>query len=190
MTSASLMKLTVDTVYVLPVLYNHYISWGFHKFNMAAFLYEDPNPTSEYIDRQQGLSPEEYREKLRQSSTLYIGNLSNFTKEEQVHELFSYCGKVKKIIMGLDRYKKTPCGFCFVEFFSHDDAAVAVDCLSGHMLENRVIRVDWDIGFKEGRQFGRGRGGGQKRDSVKNEFERERSPAGDEEDVGSKRKRN
>ncbi|CAG9319337.1 unnamed protein product [Blepharisma stoltei] len=157
---------------------------------MAAFLYEDPNPTSEYIDRQQGYSQDEYREKLRLSSTLYIGNLSQYTKEEQIHELFSYCGKVKKIIMGLDRYKKTPCGFCFVEYFTHEDAAIAVDCLSGSNLENQTIRVDWDIGFKEGRQFGRGRGGGQKRDSVKNEYERERSPDRNEEEVGSKRKRN
>ena len=26
------------------------------------------------------------------------------------------CGEVKRVIMGLDRVKKTPCGFCFVEY--------------------------------------------------------------------------
>ena len=26
------------------------------------------------------------------------------------------CGEVKRVIMGLDRMKKTPCGFCFVEY--------------------------------------------------------------------------
>lgn len=37
------------------------------------------------------------------------------TTEEQIYELFSRVGGVKRIIMGLDRNNKTPCGFCFVE---------------------------------------------------------------------------
>jgi nuclear cap-binding protein subunit 2 len=52
---------------------------------------------------------------LRNSTTLYVGNLSFYTTEEQIYELFSKCGDVKKVVMGLDKYKKTPCGFCFVE---------------------------------------------------------------------------
>ena len=50
------------------------------------------------------------------STTLYVGNLSYFTTEEQIHELFGKCGDIKRIIMGLDKVKKTPCGFCFVEY--------------------------------------------------------------------------
>lgn len=53
---------------------------------------------------------------LRQSNTLYVGNLSFYTTEEQVHELFSKSGDVKRIIIGLDKVKKTACGFCFVEY--------------------------------------------------------------------------
>ena len=34
-------------------------------------------------------------------------------------------------------------------------------------LDERIIRVDWDIGFVEGRQFGRGRSGGQVRDELR-----------------------
>lgn len=62
------------------------------------------------------LSPEEYQSKLDCSTTLYIGNMSFYTTEEQLYELFSMCGEVKRVIMGLDRIKKTPCGFCFVEY--------------------------------------------------------------------------
>ena len=62
------------------------------------------------------LSKEEYDEKLSASTTLYVGNLSFYTSEEQIYELFSMCGDVKRVIMGLDRFKKTPCGFCFVEY--------------------------------------------------------------------------
>ena len=54
--------------------------------------------------------------RLKLSSTLYVGNLSFFTTEEQIYELFSKCGDIKRIIMGLDKVRKTPCGFCFVEY--------------------------------------------------------------------------
>lgn len=89
---------------------------------------------------------------LKQSCTLYVGNLSFYTTEEQVRsaaferlaaripsfldiglwmvsslsfvdltvqqvqELFSKSGDVKRIIIGLDKVKKTACGFCFVEY--------------------------------------------------------------------------
>lgn len=33
--------------------------------------------------------------------------------------------------------------------------------VNGTRLDDRVIRTDWDAGFKEGRQFGRGKAGGQ-----------------------------
>lgn len=33
--------------------------------------------------------------------------------------------------------------------------------INGTRLDDRIIRTDWDAGFVEGRQFGRGRSGGQ-----------------------------
>ena len=33
--------------------------------------------------------------------------------------------------------------------------------VSGTKLDERIIRTDWDIGFEEGRQYGRGKSGGQ-----------------------------
>lgn len=59
---------------------------------------------------------EELEAKLETSCTLYVGNLAFYTTEEQIYELFSKAGELKRIIMGLDRNKKTPCGFCFVEY--------------------------------------------------------------------------
>lgn len=65
--------------------------------------------------------------------------------------------------MGLDRNTKTPCGFCFVIYHTRADALAAVRYLNGTKLDNRQLRVDIDYGFEEGRQFGRGRSGGQVR---------------------------
>ena len=52
---------------------------------------------------------------LCNSTTLYVGNMSFYTTEEQIYELFGKCGEVKRVVMGLDKFKRTPCGFCFIE---------------------------------------------------------------------------
>ena len=63
--------------------------------------------------------------------------------------------------MGLDKNNLTPCGFAFVVFYTREDAEDAVKYISGTIMDDRPVRVDFDWGFKEGRQFGRGRSGGQ-----------------------------
>jgi len=69
--------------------------------------------------------------------------------------------------MGLNKVKMQPCGFCFVEYATRKEAAVAVDCLNRSTLDGRMIRVDWDYGFEPQRQFGRGKTGGQVRDEMR-----------------------
>ena len=66
--------------------------------------------------------------------------------------------------LGRDRYKKTPCGFAFVEYRHRIDALAAVAHLTGTMLDGLPIRVELDAGFKPGREYGRGQSGGQVRD--------------------------
>ncbi len=53
--------------------------------------------------------------------------------------------------MGLNKAEKTPCGFCFVEYSTRDEAAQALDCLNLQMIDGRQVRIDWDPGFKYGR---------------------------------------
>lgn len=108
---------------------------------------------------------------LRNSSTLYIGNLSFYTTEEQIHELFSRCGDIRRIVMGLDKFKKTPCGFCFVEYYARIDSEYAMRYINGTRLDDRIVRVDWDAGFVEGRQYGRGKTGGQVRDEYRQDHD-------------------
>ena len=108
--------------------------------------------------------PKQWQEAIERSTTLYIGSLSNYTTEYQLHALFSRVGEVKRIIMGLDRINKTPCGFCFVEYVRRADTEEAIRYFNGMYFDDRFIKVDWDGGFEEGRQYGRGRSGGQARD--------------------------
>lgn len=95
------------------------------------------------------------------SKTVYVGNLTHFTTEEQIHELFSKCGTIDRIIMGLDRNKLTPCGFCFVIYKKDEGSLNAMKFLKGTYLDGQSLEIDLDPGFQEGRQFGRGIFGGQ-----------------------------
>ncbi|KAK9284484.1 hypothetical protein L1049_023657 [Liquidambar formosana] len=136
-----------------------------------ASLFKDPNKLSAYRDRRFNGTQEEFDHALQTSTTVYIGNMSFYTTEEQVYELFSRAGEIKKIIMGLDKNTKTPCGFCFVLYYSREDTEDAVKYVSGTILDDRPIRVDFDWGFQEGRQWGRGRSGGQVRDEYRTDYD-------------------
>lgn len=48
------------------------------------------------------------------SRVVYIGNLAFVTTDVQLHALFSRCGVIERVIMGLNRVTKQPCGFAFV----------------------------------------------------------------------------
>lgn len=126
---------------------------------------------SSYRDQHFKGSRAEQERLLRISSTLYIGNMSFLTSEEQIYELFSKCGDVRRVVMGLDRFHKTPCGFCFVEYYTRSDAENAMRYINGTKLDDRIIRTDWDAGFVEGRQYGRGKSGGQVRDEYRMDYD-------------------
>jgi nuclear cap-binding protein subunit 2 len=104
---------------------------------------------------------------LVNSATLYVGNLAFSTRLAHIRSHFSQLGRVKTIHLGLDRMRKTPCGFCFVEYYSREDALASVSLLSSTKLDGNVIRVELDAGFQPGRQYGRGQKGGQVRDDRK-----------------------
>ncbi|KAI0721030.1 RNA-binding domain-containing protein [Cerioporus squamosus] len=132
---------------------------------------------SNYKDSQARVDRSTQSELLSKTSTLYVGNLSFYTTEEQIYELFSKCttpedgGGIKRIIMGLDRNTRTPCGFCFVEYYSHAEALACLRYISGTKLDERIIRCDLDLGYRDGRQFGRGKSGGQVRDEHRDDYD-------------------
>ena len=144
---------------------------------MAHLLVDLSIPTK-YWDKKSGQTKEQWLATMAESTTLYIGNLSFYTSEEQLIALFSQVAPVSRVIMGLNRVSKTPCGFCFIEYRSHASAAKAVAALNGVLLDDRLIRVDWDAGFIEGRQYGRGQSGDQWRDDLRDDFDPARGGQG------------
>jgi nuclear cap-binding protein subunit 2 len=134
----------------------------------AEILFANEPEAKLYWDRSHYDSTASQMKALAKSSTLYVGNLAFSTRSSHIRAHFSQVGPVKNVVVGLDRYRQTPCGFCFVEYDHRDDALLAVSNLSGTKLDGRVIRVELDAGFQPGRQFGRGASGGQVRDDRRN----------------------
>ncbi|KAL9936572.1 hypothetical protein V8E36_004640 [Tilletia maclaganii] len=132
---------------------------------------------STYRDGRSGIDAVSRAQALSNTSTLYVGNLSFYTTEEQMYELFSRVadrsggGGVRRIIMGLDRNQKTPCGFAFVEYYTHAEAVDCMRYISGTKLDERIIRCDLDPGYTDGRQYGRGQSGGQVRDEYRQDYD-------------------
>jgi nuclear cap-binding protein subunit 2 len=117
-----------------------------------------------YWDRSHYDSPESQMKALAKSSTLYIGNMAFSTRSHNVLSHFSQIGPVRKVVMGQDRFHHTPCGFGFVEYVHREDALLSISNLSSTKLDGRIIRVELDAGFQSGREYGRGKSGGQVRD--------------------------
>ena len=76
--------------------------------------------------------------------------------------------------MGLNRITYSPCGFAFVEYLDKESSQLAKKTLMGTILDGKEIRVDTDIGFEDGRQYGRGKTGCQRRDEMRKSFDPDR----------------
>jgi nuclear cap-binding protein subunit 2 len=139
-----------------------------------SFLVPTLGAPSSYRDKKYPGTRAELENALATSTTLYVGNTSFYTTEEQIYQLFSKVGEVKRIIMGLDRVKKTPCGFCFIEYYTRKDALDCMKFLNGTKCDERSIRTDIDPGFTKDRQYGRGRSGGQVRDEFREDYDQGR----------------
>jgi len=58
----------------------------------------------------------DYFEKIKKSTTLYVGNLNLVSTEADIHKRLSEAGNIKNIIMGLNQQTLSFAGFCFIEF--------------------------------------------------------------------------
>jgi hypothetical protein len=48
------------------------------------------------------------------SRCIYVGNLAFVTTDVQLYTLFSQCGSIERVIMGINRHTKQPIGFAYV----------------------------------------------------------------------------
>ena len=59
------------------------------------------SPQAEPKQQQIKITKQQIEDMKSKSCTLYVGNLSFYTTEEQIYELFSKCGEIKKYLLSL-----------------------------------------------------------------------------------------
>lgn len=119
---------------------------------------------SMYVEKTFSGTQEEYLRALGESSTIYVTNVRPGTRETRLWHLFSICGPVRRVIFGVNRNRLTPADFLFVEYGRAEDAERAIKFFRGLEFSGLLLAVDKDVGFQEGRQYGRGVYGGKYRD--------------------------
>ena len=73
--------------------------------------------------------------------TIFIGNLSWDTEEDDLKDLFNTYGEVRKCTIPLDRDSGRKRGFGFVEMISNSSEKTAIDDLQDVEWMGREIRV-------------------------------------------------
>lgn len=84
---------------------------------------------------------------------VYVGNLTDKVKKEQLEEEFTRFGKLNSVWIA-----HNPPGFAFIEFANKDEAESACDSLNGQELLGSKLRVEISKGRERGGRGGRGGG--------------------------------
>jgi RNA recognition motif-containing protein len=92
------------------------------------------------------------------ATTLYVGNLSYQTTDQQLHDLFSEAGNVSSAQVVTDRYTGQARGFGFVEMATEDEAQQAIAAINGRNMDGRALVVN-ESKPREGGSGGGSRGG-------------------------------
>lgn len=74
--------------------------------------------------------------------TIYVGNLSYQATENDVQEVFTEYGTVKRIVLPVDRETGRMRGFAFVEMTEDKDEETAIADLDGAEWMGRQLKVN------------------------------------------------
>jgi len=96
--------------------------------------------------------------------SIYVGNLPYEVTEQEVNEVFSEYGTVKRVTIPVDRETGKVRGFGFVEMETESDESPAIEALDGAEWMGRQLRVNKARPRKENNNRNRGGGRGNRED--------------------------
>src|SRR5438093_13067140 len=76
------------------------------------------------------------------NTKLFVGNLSVYTSENDLHAAFAAHGTVVEANLMMDRMSGKPRGFGFVTMSTPEEAQKAIDALNGASLDGRNLTVN------------------------------------------------
>jgi len=96
---------------------------------------------------------------LKNSCTLFIGNLPYHFRERDIAEYLERSGRIRNVTVGYNKRTGQSKGHAFVEYEDRRDAEDAFERFQGYNIEGRRLRIDWDIGLDRKREFEKTEGG-------------------------------
>lgn len=78
-----------------------------------------------------------------EENSVRVTNLSEDTREPDLHELFRTFGPVSRVYVAIDQKTGMSRGFGFVNFVNKEDAERAINKLNGYGYDNLILRVEW-----------------------------------------------
>eukprot|EP00252_Welwitschia_mirabilis_P002445 TRINITY_DN1239_c0_g1_i1.p1 TRINITY_DN1239_c0_g1~~TRINITY_DN1239_c0_g1_i1.p1 ORF type:complete len:303 (-),score=42.07 TRINITY_DN1239_c0_g1_i1:101-1009(-) len=76
-------------------------------------------------------------------NSVRVTNLSEDTRESDLHELFKPFGNITRVYVAVDQRTGVSRGFGFVNFMNREDAQRAINKLNGYGYDNLILRVEW-----------------------------------------------
>ncbi|XP_023759053.1 uncharacterized protein LOC111907490 [Lactuca sativa] len=76
-------------------------------------------------------------------NSVRVNNLSEDTREPDLHELFRPFGSVSRVYVAMDQKSQMSRGFGFVNFVRREDGEKAIAKLNGYGYDNLILAVEW-----------------------------------------------
>ncbi len=92
--------------------------------------------------------------------SIFVGNLSHEITQEDLTEVFTEYGTVKRVHLPIDRETGRKRGFAFVEMASETEESAAIASLDGAEWMGRELKVNQARPRENRSSFGGGGGGG------------------------------
>ncbi|PVD22542.1 hypothetical protein C0Q70_18358 [Pomacea canaliculata] len=78
-----------------------------------------------------------------EAATIRVTNLSEDTRESDLQELFRPFGPISRIYLAKDKVTGQSKGFAFINFHRREDAARAIQGVSGFGYDHLILNVEW-----------------------------------------------
>lgn len=78
-----------------------------------------------------------------EQATIRVTNLSEETKESDLQELFRPFGPIQRIYLAKDKHTQQSKGFAFINFYQRENAAKAIQAISGFGYDHLILNVEW-----------------------------------------------
>jgi len=78
-----------------------------------------------------------------EAATIRVTNLSEDTKESDLSDLFRPYGPISRIYLAKDKITGLSKGFAFINFVHREDAARAIEKLSGYGYDHLILHLEW-----------------------------------------------